>query len=62
MTMEEKEWRQLCAMVAQESDPQRLSELVDQIIVALDAQELRNRNDDPRLGREPSAEAPPDRF
>ena len=62
MTMEEREWRQLCAMVAEESDPQRLSELVDQIIVALDAQELRNRKDEPRLGREPNGEARPDRF
>src|SRR5579863_6676252 len=49
MTMEEKEWRQLCAMVAKESDPQRLSELVDQIIVALDAQDSRNRKDEARL-------------
>jgi hypothetical protein len=62
MTMEEKEWRQLCAMVAKERDPQRLSELVDQIIVALDAQELRNRKDEPRLNRPADTQGVPDRF
>jgi len=34
---EEEEWRQLCQRAANESDPQRLSELVDQLISALDA-------------------------
>ena len=55
MTMEEKEWRRLCAMVATESDPQRLSELVDQIVTALDTQELR-RKDEPRLSWPPNSD------
>ncbi len=46
MTIEEKEWRKLCSQVAQETDPQRLSELVDQIIKALDA-----RTDEPEEGQ-----------
>lgn len=33
----EEEWRELCDRVAVESDPQRLSELVDKLIGALDA-------------------------
>ncbi len=36
-TKKEEEWRQLCDRVAVESDPQRLSELVDKLIGALDA-------------------------
>jgi hypothetical protein len=34
---EEEKWRQLCQLAANETDPQRLSELVDQLIRALDA-------------------------
>jgi hypothetical protein len=37
MSVEEKEWRQLCRLVADEPDPQRLSKLVDQLIKVLDA-------------------------
>jgi hypothetical protein len=33
----EEEWRELCDQVSVESDPQRLSELVDKLIGALDA-------------------------
>jgi hypothetical protein len=33
----EEEWRKLCELVADEPDPQRLSELVDQLIEKLDA-------------------------
>jgi hypothetical protein len=33
----EEEWRELCDRVAVESDPKRLSELVDKLIGALDA-------------------------
>jgi hypothetical protein len=36
MTIEEKEWRELCESVADEPDPQRLSELVDQLLKAMD--------------------------
>jgi len=35
MMTDEKDWRKLCAMVAEESNPQRLSELIDQLIKAL---------------------------
>jgi hypothetical protein len=33
----EEQWRELCDRVAVESDPKRLSELVDKLIGALDA-------------------------
>jgi hypothetical protein len=33
----EEEWQKLCKLVADESDPRRLSELVDQLIEKLDA-------------------------
>jgi hypothetical protein len=33
----ETEWRKLCALIENESDPERLSELVDQLIEALDS-------------------------
>jgi hypothetical protein len=36
MTLDEKDWRQLCARAAVESDPNRLLEIIDQLIVALD--------------------------
>ncbi len=40
---EKEDWQNLCKLVADESDPQRLSELVEQLIQALDArrQELK---------------------
>jgi hypothetical protein len=34
---EEMRWQKLCKLVAEERNPQRLSELVDQLIEALDA-------------------------
>lgn len=34
---DETAWRRICEMVATESDPQRLSELVDQLLKELDA-------------------------
>jgi hypothetical protein len=34
---DEKEWRHLCQLVSNESNPQRLSQLLDQLITALDA-------------------------
>jgi hypothetical protein len=37
MTMEEQEWRKLCKLVADETDPKRLSRLIDELIKALDA-------------------------
>jgi len=35
--IDEKEWRRLCQLVAAEPDPQRLSQLVDQLLKELDA-------------------------
>ena len=35
--MNEKEWRKLCDMIAAEPDPQRISQLVDQLLKELDA-------------------------
>jgi hypothetical protein len=45
MRVDEKEWRKLCDMIAAEPDPQRLSELVDQLLKELDArrQEIREK-------------------
>jgi hypothetical protein len=37
LKIDEKEWRRLCQLVAAEPDPQRLSELVDQLLKELDA-------------------------
>jgi hypothetical protein len=37
LSVDEKEWRRLCQLVAAEPDPQRLSELVDQLLKKLDA-------------------------
>lgn len=34
---DERQWRKLCELVAIEPDPQRLSELVDQLLKELDA-------------------------
>jgi hypothetical protein len=37
MTIKKRdEWRELCALVGEESDPHRLSELADELIRALD--------------------------
>jgi hypothetical protein len=55
---DDKKWRRLCRMVSDEQDPHRLSELVDELIKALDsrrpklAQESPNRGD----GSKPSSE------
>lgn len=50
--MEEKEWRQLCERVSKESDPRRLSKLLDQLLKRLDARReaLNRRNQDPESG------------
>ena len=37
LTIVEKEWRRLCRLVADEDDPRRFSELVDQLLRELDA-------------------------
>jgi hypothetical protein len=43
----QEEWRELCALVAEESNPERLSELADELIRALDERKeaLRKRGD-----------------
>ncbi|MFZ0799501.1 MAG: hypothetical protein WCA13_17250 [Terriglobales bacterium] len=37
MTIDEKDWRKLCALVAEETDPHRLCELLDRLVKALNA-------------------------
>ena len=37
-----EEWRSLCELITHESDPQRLSELADQLLKELDAREKTN--------------------
>jgi hypothetical protein len=37
LSLGEKEWRRLCQQVASEPDPQRLSELLDQLLRELDS-------------------------
>ncbi|MGA2354271.1 MAG: hypothetical protein ABSG02_07235 [Terriglobales bacterium] len=36
MTIDEKDWRKLCAQAAVESDPGRLLEIIERLIRALD--------------------------
>ena len=36
-SLDGREWRRLCELVLAESDPQRISELVDQLLRELDA-------------------------
>jgi hypothetical protein len=45
---QEEEWRELCDRVSVEADPQRLSELVDELIGALDARKQALRKDGER--------------
>jgi len=40
---EEQEWRELCDLIADEQDPQRLCDLVDQLIRAMDDRKQRLR-------------------
>jgi hypothetical protein len=44
-----EQWRSLCELITNESDPQRLSELADKLIKELDAREqiLRTKNNRP---------------
>ena len=41
MNIDDKEWHDLCGLVANEHDPQKLSKYVDQLIRALDARKRR---------------------
>ena len=53
---EQKDWRTLAQLIQQEQDPQRLTQLTEQLIAALEAvercppqrQSLRQTGDDPR--------------
>jgi len=45
MTIDEKDWRQLCALAIVESDPRRLLEIINQLIEVLD-----HRRDEIRRG------------
>jgi hypothetical protein len=38
---EDQEWRELCALISREKDPQRLSQLVDNLIKAMDERKQR---------------------
>jgi len=46
--MKNQRWRELCALAAVEQDPQKLMELVAQIVSLFDEAEAKNR---PELGR-----------
>jgi hypothetical protein len=57
MSPEEMDWKKLCELVSKESDPQRLSELLEQLIEALDARRAAfESNSQPRR---PSADSSP---
>jgi hypothetical protein len=47
MKTEDDDWRRLCRSVADESDPQRLSALVDELIQVLDKRRQENKQDGP---------------
>jgi hypothetical protein len=46
--IKEDEWRKLCQSVADEPDPKRLSELLDQLIERLDARRQALRRNKPQ--------------
>jgi hypothetical protein len=54
--IDDREWRRLCQLAAKEYDPQRLSELVDQLIRALDARRNALPSSEPR-GKSPASPA-----
>ena len=47
MKTEDDDWRRLCRSVADESDPRRLSALVDELIQVLDRRRQENKQDGP---------------
>jgi hypothetical protein len=53
-----EEWRSLCELITHESDPQRLSELADQLLKELDA---RDPNSAKNNGRKPISISAPAR-
>jgi len=52
----DQDWHKLCELVAREQDPQRLSELVEQLIKKLDARRRELRSTD----QQPSQSKPKD--
>jgi hypothetical protein len=40
MAQQEDSWREICEAMVNESDPQKLSELAAQLVIALDAEKL----------------------
>jgi len=46
LSIDEREWRRLCSLISNEADPQRLSELVDQLLKELDARRLALRENE----------------
>jgi hypothetical protein len=49
MTTDEKDWRQLCALAAVESNPRRLLQIIDQLIEALDRRQDEIRESEHRF-------------
>jgi hypothetical protein len=46
LRVDDNRWRKLCEMVATESDPNRLSQLLDQLLTELDARRETLREDE----------------
>jgi hypothetical protein len=57
MITDEKDWRKLCALVAEENNPQRLSELIDQLIKALNVRRQELQGNGQGLKAAPSSGA-----
>ena len=47
---DDKNWRRLCRMVSDEQDPHRLSELVNELIKALDSRRQKLAQESPTRG------------
>lgn len=43
MAQQDANWREICEAMVNESDPQKLSELAQQLVIALDEEKLRGR-------------------
>jgi hypothetical protein len=41
MAQQDANWREICEAMVNESDPQKMSELAQQLVIALDEQKLR---------------------
>jgi hypothetical protein len=47
MAIDDEGWRRLCKLVADEPDPQRMSELIDELVKALDERRQKGAEDGP---------------